>query len=453
MKRRSNLKISEKELEDYMQVIIDSFSLDFLTNDSNHPIQILWKRNDELATNELFSLAYSIKELSKIDSKWTKEQIKIAKSKERNNSRGAIFEILSLNMLNSPEHPVVPAKINQAGYDGLVTKSGNQEMRVSIKNYGISNPQQRFEKKAKEVEQIILKLLKKYNYPPSQILLDFPDKYPEEHEWKMLLDRIDNIFQNQRNAQEPFAALVEPVNPLVELSKENSKVVFTIAASPFKNKIEQFHPNLNSYTLMISGVYHQNEHLNLYSKIEEACSNLSTHSAIENDKIINSLFIHLPDTISLSKCTNWLNDYFDLFPDKPISIVFLYQPTIALDLAANNTVINNCFNVYIRANRQIKGNYNFCIPVGRVSQESSNLIFIAEYPDGHKETFPLEDRYIYQHGEHYMRMMPDGKGGFQGNIQKLGSGVFVNAVIEFPGQPGSAIISGRFAPNDELLIL
>lgn len=406
-----------------------------------------------MATNELFSLAYSIKELSKIDTKWIKEQIKLAKSKERNNYRGAIFEIMTLSLLNSVDHPVVPAKINQAGYDGLVTKSGNQELRVSIKNYGTSNSQQRFEKKAKEIEQIILKLLRKYNYPPSRILLDFPDKYPEEREWKMLIDRIDNIFQNQRNAEEPFVALVEPIDSSRELSRENNRVVFMLIAYPFKIKTEQFHPKFNSYTLMISAAYHQNEHLNLYSKIEEACANLSTHSANENNKIINSLFIHLPDTISLAKCKDWLIEYFTTFPDKPISIVFLYQPTVALDLAKNQTVINNCLNVYIRANRNIKGNYSFCIPVGRISEESSNIIFIAEYPDGRRETIPLENRYIYQHGEHYMKMLPDGKGGFHGNIQKLGNGVFANSIIEIPGQSGSAVISGRFAPQDELLII
>jgi hypothetical protein len=52
-----------------------------------------------------------------------------------------------------------------------------------------------------------------------------------------------------------------------------------------------------------------------------------------------------------------------------------------------------------------------------------------------------------------MKMQPNGNGGFTGNIQKLGSGVFSNAVIEFPGQPGQAVLAGRFPPFDELLIL
>ena len=52
-----------------------------------------------------------------------------------------------------------------------------------------------------------------------------------------------------------------------------------------------------------------------------------------------------------------------------------------------------------------------------------------------------------------MKMLPDGKGGFYENMQKLGSGVYTSIVIEFPGQPGSAVIKGRFPPFDELLIL
>ncbi len=70
---------------------------------------------------------------------------------------------------------------------------------------------------------------------------------------------------------------------------------------------------------------------------------------------------------------------------------------------------------------------------------------IAEYPDGRVETIDLNDRYIYQRGEHYLKMQSDGKGGYTGNIQKLGSGIFTNAVIEFPGQPG------KFAIAQEIL--
>lgn len=453
MKRRNNLNISESELNEYMQVIIDSFSKDWLEKDNGHPIQKLWIRNDELATHELFSLASAIKEISKIDPKWTNEQIRIAKSTDRNNSRGAIFEILALNILNAEEHPVKPAKLNQAGYDGIITKAGNQEMRVSIKSYGSSNSQQQFEKKAKKIEQIILKLLRKYNYPPSQILLDFPDKYPNERDWKLLEENIDGMFKDQRYKNDPFSALVEPIDSKNELSRDNAKTIFILIVYPIKNKKDYFHESFNSYTLMISAAYHENEHLNLFSKMNDACANLAKHSATENEHIINSLFLHLPETISFSQCSEWLDNYFGQFPDKQISIVILYQPVVAMDIVNNKSGITNSINIYIREGRKITGNYKFSIPVGMISGESTDLIFIAEYPDGKKETIPLKNRYSYQHGEHYTKLKPDGKGGLKGNIQRLGNGVHTSVVLEMPGQSKKALIKGRFPPFDELLIL
>lgn len=453
MKRRNSLNITDSELKEYLQVIISSFSKDWLENESGHPIQKLWKRNDELATNELFSLACAIKDLSKIDAKWTNAQIKIVKSKDKNNSRGAIFEILALNILNAVEHPVKPAKLNQAGYDGVITKAGSQEMRVSIKSYGSSNTQQHFESKSKVIEQLILKLLKKYKYPPSQILLDFPDKFPNERDWKLLEENIDGMFKEQRHKSEPFSAFVEPIDSKKAISKDNARTIFVLIVAPIKNKKDYFHESFNSYTLMISAAYHENEHLNLFSKMDDACANLTKHSAIENENIVNSLFLHLPETVSFSQCTEWLDKYFELFPNKQISVVILYQPVVAMDIANNKSGITNCIKIYIRKNRKINGNYTFSIPVGMISSESTNLIFVAEFPDGKKESIPLENRYSYQHGEHFTKMKPDGKGGFQGNIQKVGNGVHTTVVLEMPGQTKKALIKGKFPPYDELLIL
>ena len=454
MKRRSNLPISDEELEAFMQIIEDSFSPEWLNKNSIHPIQILWNRNDELATNELFSLAFSIKELSNTDSQWTKAQIRLAKSKEKNIFSGAIFELLGLNIFHSSENHVKPARLNQAGYDGIVSKSNKQEIRLSLKNYGLSNFQLKFEKKAMAVEQLMLKLLKKYKFPPTQILLDFPDYYPEDKDWNFLIEKLDSVFKSQRNAVEPFSAYVDKKDPAKELSRENSKTLFILIAAPFKVNREKFHPNFSSYSLMITANYHQNEHLNLFSKIEDACANLTRHSAKESENILNSLFIHLPVSISMTKCIVWLSEYFTSHPEKPISTVVLYQPYVGTDLNTNQTLINHSFYFHIRDNKKIlEPPYILSVPVGQVSNEFSNLTLVAEHPGGKKETFQLEDKYLYQHGEHYLKMMPDGKGGFMGNIQKVGSGIYTNLVIEIPGQPGSAVIKGRFAPFDELLIL
>ncbi|MPM30960.1 hypothetical protein SDC9_77513 [bioreactor metagenome] len=443
----------DDELESYMQILVDSFSLEWLEKKNNHPIQLLWERNDELSTNELYSLADSIKSLNKIDSDWVKAQVKLAKSRDKNNSRGAIFELLALSMMNAIEHPVQPAKRNQAGYDGVITKPKGQHTRVSIKSYGCSNFQQQFEKKAKEIEKTIIKLLRKYNYLPSQIILDFPDIFPEKREWELLEKDIDTIFKEQRNAAKPFTALAEPIDSNMPLAPGNSRAIFVLIINPFRHNTEVFHPAFNTYTLMISAKFHKNEHLNIYSKLNDACSNLSKYAATETAEIINSLIIHIPDTISLKQCTDWLDQYFDEFPDKPISFVILYQVSVADDITAKTSSINHCANIYTREGKKIEGNYKFCIPVGSVSHISSDMLIVAEFPDGTKETIPIESKYYYQRGEHYIKMLPDGNRGYHGNIKRIGNGVHTNVVIEFPGQKQSAVIKGKFSPSDELLIL
>ena len=187
----------------------------------------------------------------------------------------------------------------------------------------------------------------------------------------MLADRINGIFKDQRNSEDPFYAVVEPIDPMLALSKENSRTIFLMFIFPFKDKIEQFHPISNSYTLVKTSAYHPNEHLNLFSKIDSACANLQRHSSLENDRITNALFLHLPATISLSKCVEWLQEYFNKLSGKAYFSLFLYQPAVTTDLAADTTSITHCFKVFIKNSEIDKwnaiGGFKFSVPVGLVS--------------------------------------------------------------------------------------
>jgi len=62
--------------------------------DNNHPIQLLWKRNDTLAQIELYSLGNSLRIIKNNDSDWINGKIKRIKNRDI----GAIFEILAAAM-------------------------------------------------------------------------------------------------------------------------------------------------------------------------------------------------------------------------------------------------------------------------------------------------------------------------------------------------------------------
>lgn len=52
----------------------------WLNKNQDHPLCKLWKRQDVEATNELFTLAYALDIMNKIDPNWVKHQINQIKS-------------------------------------------------------------------------------------------------------------------------------------------------------------------------------------------------------------------------------------------------------------------------------------------------------------------------------------------------------------------------------------
>jgi hypothetical protein len=451
-KRNKGSQIDDTEFDGLLKVLEDTFSLTWLKQNKGNPLQILWQRTDNLASNELITLAMAIQNLNQIDANWVKGQVKHIKGKDTNNCRGALFELNCLNILHNKLHPVKPAVRNQAGYDGVLYGS-HENYRVSIKNYGKSTFQKQFETQARTMESMMKILLKKYDYPPSHIILDFPEEYPEKRHWKLLEDNMDSIFKGQRTSSEPFSALVEAIDPTFPAGPGNTRTLFLIFIYPIKNPPQPFHPHYTSYTVMISGAYHANEERNLFSKLEDACANLTKHAVAEDAQSRNCLFLRLPETVSLARCTDWLNNYFTSYPAKPISMVILYQPVVATDIANNSSDITHCVNFYHRDIYQPQSQFTFQIPIGKVSDKSTDLIYVAKYPDGRSETIALINRYIYQHGEHYVQMTQRPDGSLAADINYPADGVTTNVIVQLPGQKKAAIMKGKFPPSNELLIL
>lgn len=419
----------------------------WLSENKSHPLQKLWARNDELASHELYTLGTSIDQMIKIDYKWTIDQIKLSKSFDRKNSQGAIFELIGLALMHSKKHPVVPSKSNQPGYDGKLIIGGTKQMRVSIKNYGMSESQKMFETKAKQLEGDVVRLLKKFAFPPALIFVDFPFYYPQKSDWQLLIDRLEATFDEHKFSADGFLGIAM-----------GTKGVCYLQIKPLIDTGQEFHENYQSYTLIVGSVYHPNENKNLYSKIEDACANLVKHSIKEDGDILNSLLLHLPTNASVENCEKWAQEYFELYPHKQISAIFFLQPAVVRDEKTGNSFIQYSCRMHVREERFDKWkpngfNFIFSLPVGSVSSESAKNTIIAEYPDGTIQKLTVDERYIYQTGQHYMKMQSDGNGGYTGNMYQPGSGVFVNSVIQFPGQPESVAITGRFQPSDDLLIL
>lgn len=455
-KRRNNLKMSVEELDSYFEILANSFNEEWLERKGDNPIQHLWQRNEELSTNELYTLATAIKKLMAINPAWTNDQLKKARNFDKNNRMGAICELLTLNLLHSEKYPVIPAKRNQAGYDAIL-KVQNKEMRISIKRYGMSIHQQKFETQTKSIEKQITSILEKYKYPPCQVLLDFPHNYPNEEDWNIVKKHLDYLFEIKRDDPEPFSAIARTIDPTQPSSPNNTEVIAILIIDKLKDT-SGFHLDYRSYSLIVSSVYHPNEYLNIFDKIEKSSKNLTRHSANQNETTINALFLHVPNSISLNNCWNWLNEYFKKNPEQQIALVFLYQASIDQEIKDSKTILNHCIKIFQREEMinlwLPKGtHFKFEVPVGVISNETSTPQIHAHYPDGRTEIISADNRYLFQRGNHYMKMEVAEDGTMRGNITKVGRGIYTNVVVELPGQPGSFILSNKFPVDDELLIM
>ncbi len=429
-------------MEAIFKCLADHFSHKWLKSNRSHPLQQLWNRKDALSTNELYFFGSCLGSLAEKNPRWVRQQIAFIKSDHLNNRQGAFFEINALGILSTNSQDVKPAKGNMPGYDGILTMGTGKTMRISIKNYGDSAHFREFNSNASNVEKSLVEVLKEKDIKSVQIIIDAVKGYPTQANWKKLKELLPT-------------ALVDVV--------EGKPKVFAIddfwafMYGDLKDGYQTIHPSYNSYSLLIASPYHKNEEKNLLDKLDDACANLIKHSNTEDENVINTVFIHLPELASIMKCKEWVENYFLQFPDKPITGVILYQPTVATDIDTDQSFIHHCFQVVFQNDKFAKWNnlseeINFTIPVGIVNDIPSEFKVILEV-DGKKETTLLNDKYTFQRGNLYLQQRKSTDGTITGNITRLSSGIFTHSVFEpFPGQ-GSFILSGNFPPIDKLLIL
>lgn len=441
--RQSTLTVNEEIIEEAFKAIADAFSYEWLSRlKGEHSLQQLWNRKDVLATNELFFFGSCLAMISSIDHKWTTKQVRSIKQGSFTDQLGSFFEINALGMFaGSDSQKIYPTKGNNPGFDGIIELPVERKIRLSLKNYGISAHNKDFAANCSMIENKIKSLLVEKKIESVFIIIDVPRGFPEKKDWKMLSDNLSNILDHY----DPSKAIMLSIDDFwaVVLNTLNDKKKFSKAHS--------------SYSLIISCNYHKNEEKNLLDKLNEACYNLTKHSQIETDNLINFVMIHLPESASILKCSEWVEAYFDDYPEKPITGVILYQPSVANDLVKDKNFINHCFQLVYR-NRKLDWfktdeTITFNLPVGIISNEPSKNMIVVEMPSGEREEVNIHDKYIYQRGNHYVKMSLDESGGMTGYIKNGPSGVFTHLVVSLEEGGEMMAFSSHYQPEDKLLIL
>lgn len=428
--------------EEEMRFLVEQFGEKWIFSPKGaNPLQQLMARKDELATSELFSFASNLRTLWKQNSKWAKEQIKIIKEGNPNNRQGAFFEINGLGMFESLNQRIVPASRNNPGTDGACFINEEKILSISLKNYGISTHHENFLRDARKSETIIVELIQTMKPPPIQLLIGSFKSYPDKTNWKALTDQIDKILDDFIKTKASKLYMIDD---------------FWLVRPSRIDESENYYNEKSSYQMLIVSNYHRNEKKNLVDKLEEACANLSKFGKLESETEKNALVIRLSELASITTCKAWANEYLEVNPNKPISAIILYQPTVATSTADGRKQIHNCYQVAHRNDEQIEWlyqkNLNLSFPLRLMSTHPANLK-IMKAIDQTLSDDNLEEVYWYQSGNHYMKSEINEDGSVSGYVGSPGSGIFVHSVWEPSVDSGAVTFGGYFPPDERLKII
>lgn len=430
--------IAPADLDDAFRVIIELFGKEWLETPDGHVIQVLWDRPDHLATIELFTLGFALRELNKIDPPFVKARVKDIKSNDKKTQNGALFELFALNAFHQNPQ-VIPAKENNPGFDGTVQLVNNKSLKLSIKNYSISAHHAEFLKNARKAEELAKQLMAKHKCPPVETIINKKSGYPSSTDWQELMDNMEGLFASMPDFKGNLAT-----------GSIGDWGIIQRQIPPAEGTFSKLH---QSYTFILSSPFHKNEEKNLHDKLEEACVNLVTHSATETSDEKNAIIIHLPRIASRKNCEQWAKNYLNTYPDKPISVILLYQPLVMSTKDGKGTYISNGLSIVGRDSLYKdfqETNIDMVFPVGKVEHPyGQHTIFIQDKPD-QAISIVLEDSYVYQRGHHYLDAEVT-EGTMTGTVKKIASGVFKHLIIKIEGQ--AVEMSGRFEPEDVLYIM
>lgn len=429
--------LTNEEIERQLQILCNEFGKDWINNNEGHPLQILWKRKDQISTLELLTLSKAVERITKIDGRWFQRQKRVIMGHNINNRKGAFWEIIGAYYLMSPKNRVIPAPESQKGFDlsSTIVETGKR-INYSLKFYSFSKHYNTFMEKCRSITTYIRKRLKENKISTLQAIIGKFKTYPTETEWEELDVIIEKIMSDIKTERFELG-----------ISYKDWNIGFLNMPEEVEN--HKLSNKFNSYTILIHVPYHKNEERNLLSNIQDAISNLKNSNIKEDKNSINALFIHIPTTASIIQCWDWISEYYKQISENPITRLILYQPSINFDFKTKTTYLQYCMRVTDNADRfdpwfdnDIRNNPEFWFETGIFNPKPFVLKIIF---DGQAHSF--KNIYSYQTGNIFLEPKELGKGKSLARFGKHSSGIHIHTV--FKGK----IITTPMEPEDELLIL
>jgi len=315
------------------KVISDLFDVAWLESGTENELQKLWKRTnwidskaDWIACTELLIFGDCLEKCKQVNEDRIKYFVeKIKSSKDQNERKGAIFEVIVAGAYLNEGNSVVdfPTNPNSPSYD-LKLKQNGFDIYVSIKNYNLFKRIEEFVEKSKLIEELIKQNLQK---GCNTVFIINDKSFPSLLDWSSLRENLPKLLNldSKKTVDDPWSIPLEGGWSIsVKYATGNEPESMWNTDLPGHICAEK-----ESYILFLFTKLHKNDLTNLFEKIfDEACENFENHGK-DDPKSINIVFLRVPREIDLGSCKKASIDYFRGNENSKVSGIFLYQPEFA----------------------------------------------------------------------------------------------------------------------------
>lgn len=254
-----------------------------------HPLQTLWRRNDWLASAELFSIGWALANQRDATLKeWFRDAARKVKS---SSNAGLYFELFAAAMLNNDHQRACLAPPSAPGYDILMTLPSQAVVRISCKVLEPSQHESQFVEAARNAANV----MKEYvvNRRVSMQFIALANSHDQ-----LSINSLEEYLSHYLNG---------PLTP-----KSLSIPGWTVIATPLASDVSgtRISRLKESYNIVIATPYHSSEQKRFEDLFRRAAHNLRRHYPSVSEQATNMIMIKLPDSVSIRTAAEWLKSKF-----------------------------------------------------------------------------------------------------------------------------------------------
>jgi len=375
--------------EQWLQGIATWLGKDWLNEPGYHPIRDLWKRKDWIASSELLSLGEALEKIKSIAStRWVREAATRARSDDRGEIAGPIFEVIAARMLDHENHKVTLPKPSEPGFDLWLTFPNSSKLRVSCRALLPSDADLGFQK-SMGLLQPLFPLMVPSKLPTATFLYWSGSKVPKGETLISALPQLAKTYRSWQELQKGYGYAIGDwyfgYTALAGLTKH-----------PFWDK-------KSSYTFIAVSNRLTYEQIRFESAVRQKIGNLAKHCFDVNDKVSNIIFMKVPQYISIALAKEYLDKIWDS-STQHITGILLYRSSITMEEDLSESRISHEMTFVENPGASI----SFKTLTGSPPALSINVLIGTSQQEGPQnllkignQSLPMNNSYLFIKGEHF----------------------------------------------------